>query len=66
MAPEGFLTPDRVEKEQKEMAQRKPLDVGHFPPFLNLAPEASESCTARENIGESQGLGCCGYYMVGK
>lgn len=48
------------------MAQRKPLDVGHFPPFLNLAPEASESCTARENIGESRGLGCCGYYIVGK
>ena len=53
-------------RSKKEMAQRKPLDVGHFPPFLNLAPEASESCTARENIGESRGLGCCGYYIVGK
>lgn len=65
MATEGCLTPSRVEKGL-EMSQSKPVSQSHLPPLLNLALEVSENCISRANTGESQGLGCSGYYMAGK
>lgn len=58
----GFFDSRQSGEEAKRDGTKKAI----FLPFLNLTPEASETFTGRENIGESQGLGCCGYCMVGK